>query len=134
MILDDKYDGYNICLSDFGLAKRMIHGELINESCGTLDYAAPEIVTGTPYSEKVDIWSLAVVGFVMLTGSLPFISSEPTEVVEEIVAGFPNIGMVDLTKISENARNLLGDMFQVNPENRCSAAEALQHPWFQDME
>lgn len=134
LILDEKYDGYNVCLSDFGLAKKIVHGELINQACGTLDYAAPEIVTSTPYNEKVDIWSLGVVAFVMLTGSHPCCSSDPAEIVADIVAGFPDIGDIDLTVFSANALDLLCNMLQVNPINRCSTEQALQHPWFQDIE
>lgn len=58
-------------LADFGISK-IISEEMLNTNCGTPVYMAPEIWEQTPYDEKVDIWSLGVVMYYLLTGYHPF--------------------------------------------------------------
>ena len=59
-------------LMDFGLSKMIGPNEFCNEPFGTIGYAAPEILRGRPYDKRIDIWSLGVVMFIMLTGHTPF--------------------------------------------------------------
>jgi len=56
---------------DFGLAKKFKKGELMSDQCGTPYYIAPEILEGE-YSIQVDMWSLGVVLYQMLSGVVPF--------------------------------------------------------------
>ena len=61
-------DGY-IKLSDFGLAKLALES---NTFCGTPEYIAPEILSGTGYSKTADWWALGVLTYEMLAGVPPF--------------------------------------------------------------
>jgi len=62
-----------LLIADFGLSGVIKDGELLNESCGSYNYAAPEIILSRPYAgPEVDIWSAGVVLYVMLTGKVPF--------------------------------------------------------------
>ena len=67
------YLNQGIKLGDFGLASVAHDGKLFETSCGTPNYAAPEVVSGRLYDGKeVDVWSCGVVLFTMVTGCLPF--------------------------------------------------------------
>lgn len=68
---------YNIKIADFGFARFLLdehmNSELSKTFCGSLQYAAPEIIKGTPYNPKVsDVWAMGVVVFTMLNKSMPF--------------------------------------------------------------
>ena len=71
------YDKYgpnnNIKIADFGLSNLMKDGKMLKTFCGSLNYAAPEII-GKRYYEgtSVDVWSCGVILYTMLAGSLPF--------------------------------------------------------------
>lgn len=79
-------DDCEILLGDFGLA--VITSVPISiENVGTLQYRAPEIFKGDPYGHEVDVWSLGVVLFVLLSGTFPFDDACDLVVCEKIVTG-----------------------------------------------
>lgn len=70
ILLDHRGD---VKITDFGLSNALADGEFLKTSCGSPNYAAPEIVSGKLYTgPDVDIWSLGVCLFVLLTAQLPF--------------------------------------------------------------
>ncbi|PAA67565.1 hypothetical protein BOX15_Mlig007791g2 [Macrostomum lignano] len=67
----------NVKIADFGLSNIMADGELLRTSCGSVNYAAPEVITGQLYvGPEVDVWSCGVILFTLLCGSLPFNESD----------------------------------------------------------
>lgn len=69
IILRKKGDLRNLVLSDFGLADLVNpKAEYLFEKCGTLGYVAPEIIRGEHYDTKVDLYSLGVIMFILLSG------------------------------------------------------------------
>ena len=132
LIRDAEYRGDNVILSDFGFACDVDELGLAKEYHGTFEYAPPEKLLGTPYGPEVDIWSLGVTMFVCLFQMMPY--RDPETVAEEIVAGLPLLHETSiLGDISDDARDLLLQMVQKDPQLRISAWEALNHPWFSDM-
>jgi serine/threonine protein kinase len=121
-----------VVLADFGFARRFPDGVCANEFCGSLQYAAPELLRGAPYTEKVDIWALGITMFACLTSSLPF-DYDPDETRREIMAGLPHLFDRPGLDVSEECRALMDWMLAPNPGHRPSAEEALDHPWFQEM-
>ena len=70
VLLDDEL---NVKLADYGLSNQMTEGEFLKTSCGSPNYAAPEVIRGGFYSgPEVDVWSAGVILYVMLCGRLPF--------------------------------------------------------------
>lgn len=85
-ILIDSNDVIKIC--DFGVSKIIRRGAIINEQCGTPAYIAPEIIADEGYEGFfVDIWSLGVLLFAMLSGTVPFKAPNMSELHELILRG-----------------------------------------------
>nr|CAA59410.1 serine /threonine protein kinase [Schizosaccharomyces pombe]prf//2110385A protein kinase cds1 [Schizosaccharomyces pombe] len=128
---------FHLKISDFGLAK-VIHGTgtFLETFCGTMGYLAPEVLKSKNvnldggYDDKVDIWSLGCVLYVMLTASIPFASSSQAKCIELISKGAYPIEPLLENEISEEGIDLINRMLEINPEKRISESEALQHPWF----
>ena len=74
-----------IKIMDFGLSKILSPNERMVDGYGTLSYVAPEVLLRTPYNKEVDIWSMGVILFYMLSGKLPFRGHKEQEVAEKIV-------------------------------------------------
>jgi serine/threonine protein kinase len=66
-------ENFNIKIADFGLSNLMSDGDFLKTSCGSPNYAAPEVISGRLYSgEEIDVWSCGIILYVMLCGRLPF--------------------------------------------------------------
>jgi len=116
-------------IGDFGFAQEFDADERFNTACGTLTYAAPELLE--PESqisfapEPADIWGLGVVLFAMRSGSLPFDGNLDDELVRGIRAG----NRRPMLCASSSLRNLLNRMLEVDPSKRITLAEIKRHPW-----
>jgi serine/threonine protein kinase len=119
-----------IVLSDFGFARHFPMGICDDDFPGSIHYAAPELLSGRPYTEKVDIWALGITMYACLTSALPFPSTEHSEVRKAVLAGLPGLFEGEIRDVSDECRDLLDWMLAPDADNRPSAADALQHPWF----
>jgi serine/threonine protein kinase len=72
ILMTDDSDTADIRLLDFGLSKIIGPNDVCNEPYGTLSYCAPEVLTETPYTKAVDIWSIGVISFLLMAGHLPY--------------------------------------------------------------
>ena len=88
--MTDRSENAKPKISDFGLSKVIGPNELGHSSVGTLCYAAPEILLGQPCGKEVDYWSLGVIIFLLLSGSLPFDSHEDKEVIKKTIKEEPD--------------------------------------------
>lgn len=121
-------------LIDFGLAKRVEHGEL-KTAVGSPHYVAPEILTTDPssssYTSKCDLWSVGVVLFILLTQNYPFNASCNAELFRLIKNG--SYSFQAFPSVPDAAKNLIRALLQVDPEHRPTASEALEHAFFTDL-
>lgn len=118
----------NVKIGDFGLSAKMKPGKLLTQSCGSPNYAAPELLRkGCQYEgPEVDVWSCGIILFALLCSTLPF--DAPT--VEEL---FRKIKSADYTVpgyVSPEAQDLLSKMICVKADERISISDIRQHPWF----
>ena len=118
-------------LSDFGLAtlykRKQGERRLLKSQCGTRMYVAPEILSGHEYDgEAIDVWSMGIVLYVMLTGDVPW--NEATVRSPDYMRFQSNLDFDNLT-ISSDAHDLLLSMLQPDPKKRISLKEIEQHQW-----
>jgi len=104
----------------------------MQDQCGTPAYIAPEILKGKGYSGfSVDIWSAGVVLYAMLTGTVPFKGNDIRELHHVITHGKYN--MQNLKDISNEAKNLIKHLLEVDPKKRININNILKHPWLIDV-
>lgn len=124
-ILIDK-TGRNIKIIDFGLSNLFCPERRLTTYCGSLYFAAPELLRASPYrGPEIDIWSLGVVIYVMVTGSVPFDDKSMPGLHEKIKRGqvaYP-------AHVSPSCRDLLSRIFVINPTKRIILADVLRHEW-----
>ena len=73
ILLKSQDDLLNIKIADFGLANWLEDGNFLDTSCGSPNYAAPEVISGRMYAgPEVDVWSCGVILYALLCGRLPF--------------------------------------------------------------
>ncbi|KAI8381446.1 kinase-like domain-containing protein [Radiomyces spectabilis] len=118
--------GRNIKIIDFGLSNLFCPERLLKTYCGSLYFAAPELLRSTPYrGPEIDVWSLGVVIYVMVTGSMPFDDRSMPGLHEKIKSGqvaYP-------AHLSPECRDLLSRAFKTDPEARIILADIIRHPW-----
>ncbi|XP_051784111.1 serine/threonine-protein kinase DCLK2 isoform X1 [Erpetoichthys calabaricus] len=119
-------------LGDFGLAT-VVEGPLYTV-CGTPTYVAPEIIAETGYGLKVDIWAAGVITYILLCGFPPFRSENnlQEDLFDQILVGHLEFPSPYWDSITDSAKELIGQMLQVNVESRYTAEQVLAHPWVAD--
>jgi len=117
----------SIKVADFGLANLMQDGEFLRTSCGSPNYAAPEVISGSLYAgPEVDCWSAGVILYALLVGTLPFDDDVIFKLFKKIKAGSYPMP----SHLSEDSRNLIAQMLCVDPIKRITFSEIRKHPWF----
>ncbi|XP_076053776.1 uncharacterized protein LOC143032726 [Oratosquilla oratoria] len=116
----------NIKIADFGFSNFYTPGVLLSTWCGSPPYAAPELFQGRKYDgPKADIWSLGVVLYVLVCGSLPFDGSTLSTLRSRVLAGFFRIPFFMSTECEE----LIRKMLQIDPDKRLSIRQIVHHRW-----
>ncbi|KAL2493018.1 SNF1-related protein kinase catalytic subunit alpha KIN10 [Abeliophyllum distichum] len=119
----------NVKLADFGLSNIMRDGHFLRTSCGSPNYAAPEVVSGKLYAgPEVDIWSCGVILYALLCGTLPFDDENIPNLFKKIKSGMYTLP----SHLSHGARDLIPRMLVVDPMKRITIPEIRQHHWFKD--
>ncbi|XP_076003271.1 NUAK family SNF1-like kinase 2 [Genypterus blacodes] len=115
----------NVKIADFGLSN-LYHGdEYLQTFCGSPLYASPEIVNGRPYrGPEVDTWSLGVLLYTMVHGTMPFDGSSHKMLVQQI-----STGNYRKPKKPSDACGLIRWMLMINPERRATIEEIAGHWW-----
>ncbi|EEF40373.1 calcium-dependent protein kinase, putative [Ricinus communis] len=124
------FDSRNrVKLADFGSADWIGEESTMSGVVGTPYYAAPEVVLGREYNEKVDVWSAGVVLYVMLAGIPPFYGETVEEIFEAVIRGNLRFPPRIFRNVSPAAKDLLRKMICRDASRRFSAEQALRHPW-----
>ena len=124
-ILIDLNNSIKLC--DFGVGKNYKKNEKLKDQCGTPAYIAPEILNNEEgyFGPPVDIWSSGVVLYAMLSGNVPFKANNIKDLHQLIINGQYN----NIKDISNDARNLIKKILEVDPSKRINIEGILNHPW-----
>uniref|UniRef100_K7FPW0 non-specific serine/threonine protein kinase n=1 Tax=Pelodiscus sinensis TaxID=13735 RepID=K7FPW0_PELSI len=115
----------NIKIADFGLSNVYQQDKFLQTYCGSPLYASPEIVNGRPYKgPEVDSWSLGVLLYILVHGTMPFDGQDYKTLVKQITSGEYR----EPTKLSD-ASGLIRWMLMVNPERRATVEDIASHWW-----
>lgn len=124
-LLLDKY--LNVKIADFGLSNMMTDGEFLRTSCGSPNYAAPEVISGKLYAgPEVDVWSCGVILYALLCGTLPFDDEHVPTLFRKIKTGLFSVP----DYMNKKAANLVKHMLQVDPLKRAAVKDVREHEWF----
>jgi calcium/calmodulin-dependent protein kinase I len=129
LLYESEAEDSTIKIADFGLAKLVSEADMMATACGTPGYVAPEILCGTPYDEKCDMWSLGVILYILLCGFPPFYDENNAELFNQIKSGSFDYPSPYWDEVSDEAKSLIDGLLMVNPAKRLSAADVLRHPW-----
>ena len=113
-------------LSDFGYSAYINPGDIRNSICGTPVYLAPEMIKMTGHDEKVDIWSIGVLLFELLTGDQAWAG----ENVETVKYNICNLRISWPEDMNAFAADLISKILKTNPEERISLRDMLNHSFF----
>ncbi|KAK5641312.1 hypothetical protein RI129_009859 [Pyrocoelia pectoralis] len=118
-------------IADFGLSKLIESTSHMYTVCGTLAFVAPEVIDPCygPYTQQVDVWSLGVVLYTMLSNELPFKSTENGDTRKLILFGELSMTSAPWSFVSSNAKDLIKKMLMRNPEDRLTIHQVADHPW-----
>jgi serine/threonine/tyrosine protein kinase RAD53 len=150
MIAQD--DPVIVKITDFGLAKSQENESRMKTFCGTLAYLAPEVITNKKrqiinkkrylgngritedlYSNKVDMWSIGCLLFVIMTAHLPFSGSTQDILFKHITTGDYHNKLLETLNISIEGRDFISRLLEVDVTLRLNATQALKHPWFYEV-
>jgi len=129
LLTDKSKDDYDVKIIDFGLAKQST--EKMNMPCGTPGYVAPEILKRKKYHKEVDVWSLGVITYILLCGFPPFVDdgNNLKSLYKQIRKGSYSFPDKYWKNISDDAKNLIKNMLEVNVKKRFTARQVLDHDW-----
>uniref|UniRef100_A0A8C2MIF3 Serine/threonine-protein kinase 33 n=1 Tax=Cricetulus griseus TaxID=10029 RepID=A0A8C2MIF3_CRIGR len=129
---DNNEMNLNIKVTDFGLAVKK-HGSrsegMMQTTCGTPIYMAPEVINAHEYSQQCDIWSIGVIMYLLLCGEPPFLANSEEKLFELIRKGELEFEDPVWDSVSESAKNVLKQLMKVDPAHRITAKELLDNQW-----
>eukprot|EP00899_Mesostigma_viride_P027955 jgi/Mesvir1/8344/Mv12605-RA.1 len=129
LIYENDDPGAALKIVDFDLSKFFHKTMRATTPCGTISYNAPEIVRREPYSQAVDIWSLGVVVYVLVSGRLPFSGRTDAEREKKIAIGKVNFPPAHWSHVSSTAKDFTARLLEPNPDLRPTIEEVANHPW-----
>ncbi|XP_051509097.1 serine/threonine-protein kinase MARK2-like isoform X7 [Myxocyprinus asiaticus] len=116
----------NIKIADFGFSNEFKVGNKLDTFCGSPPYAAPELFQGKKYDgPEVDVWSLGVILYTLVSGSLPFDGQNLKELRERVLRGKYRIPFY----MSTDCENLLKKFLILNPTKRGSLEQIMKDRW-----
>ena len=119
----------NAKLTDFGFTRECMTKTTLETVCGTTVYMAPELIERKTYDGfKIDIWSLGVILYTLITGSLPFDDDDEAKTKWKIVNEEPKY---DSKVIPDDAKDLISRLLAKSPGERPSLSQVLRHPFLQ---
>ena len=121
-------EGGRVLLADYGWSNFNVEGDVRKTFCGTPEYIAPEMLMKKGHDTRVDIWSIGILMFELLSGYSPFVAKSNQELyqnIRKLKIQWPK----DMPPL---AKNLISKILKLNPLDRPSFEEILNHQWFKN--
>ena len=144
LLLRSNDDLASVVIADFGLARRCQNPEGLGSlphtrgidtaPVGTPVFAAPEVVEQKSYGGAIDMWSLGVITYVLLTGAMPRSLWKSALKYGRVTNRDFGFDCFEWDSVSETAREFVMSCLAYKPIHRLTAANCLKHPWLQRVE
>merc|ERR1719362_1524756 len=105
--------------------------QVLTTKAGTPYYVAPQVLAGK-YDQMADMWSIGVIMYVMLCGYPPFFGETDADVLAKVRLGNFSFQASDWKNVSEDAKNLIRNLLKMNPRDRYTAEQTLNHEWIKN--
>jgi calcium/calmodulin-dependent protein kinase I len=129
LLLSSLDDDAHVKLADFGFAIQSEGHMSLKTQCGTPGYVAPEILSTQPYGKAVDMWSIGVITYILLGGYPPFHDDNQKVLFQKIKNAEYEFHPEYWDAVSHEAKDLISRLLKVNPLERYTSEEALNHSW-----
>ncbi|KAI6229724.1 Serine/threonine-protein kinase H1-like protein [Aphelenchoides fujianensis] len=129
ILYSDARPDARLLITDFGLAHQAKgSGEKMTETCGTPEYIAPEVLLRVPYTDKVDMWAVGVIAYILMSGIMPFDDDVRSRLYTQIITA-NYVYYPQYWSGSEHAKLFVDSLLETNPEMRLSAIDSLRNEW-----
>ena len=118
-------------ICDFGTSKIFEKGAVQRKLVGSSYYIAPEVLK-KHYNEKCDVWSCGVITYILLSARPPFGGNDDNDIMERVAIGKYDLESPPFDKVSNSAKDLIRKLLTMDPNERITAEQALNHPWFKE--
>lgn len=122
-------DIHSLKIIDYGLTITLAYGEAANETIGTINYIAPEVFSGKAYNNKVDIWSIGVILYLMLSGLLPFDDEDDNNIGKMVMLGVQTYPNEQFGSRSKAVIELIDKCLEKNPSKRVDIDSLINDDW-----
>ena len=133
IMLTEASDKGQIKIMDFGLSKILGKKEKTVDGFGTLTFVSPEVLIRKPYNKEIDIWSIGVILYLLLSGDLPFDDEEDDEqkIAKSIVFNEVEFPQKKFGNRSKEVISLIKKCLTKEPKNRIKIDEIIKSDWIQ---
>ncbi len=122
-------ENYRVKLADFGWSNYVSSDEVRKTYCGTPEYLSPEMIRRQGHDTSIDVWSIGILLFELLTGHSPFRGTNQEELFNNVKKN-RIIWTVDFPPL---AKDLISMLLKANPQDRISLANIKKHKWFKSI-
>merc|ERR1712129_301562 len=127
-VTKEKVENDILKLTDFDFACEFADGQKFTTKAGTPYYMSPEMIAGS-YDNSTDLWTMGAMMYVLLCGYPAFCAETDDEVFSKVKEGTKSFDDKYWKDVSEDAKNLTGMLLKINPSDRYTAQQALNHAW-----
>lgn len=128
ILLEENKDLDSIKIIDFGLSQCVEKDKELTDMVGSIYYIAPEVLKGS-HGSKADIWSCGVIAYILIAGYAPFDGHSDDDIKAEVLSGEFSFEDEIWDDISDQCKNFIETLLELDPKSRPTAEEALEHPW-----
>lgn len=130
ILMNDNSENAEAKIVDFGLSKIIGPNEKSTDPFGTLSYVAPEVLLQKPYGKEVDLWSIGVITYLLLSRVLPFDDEDDKEIARQTIQDPADFSFHPWEKVSKEGIDFCRQLLQKERQKRGTLESVLNHTWF----